>query len=118
MKSLEELRKIREKNQSEMSLREGGHRIKIVVAMGTSGIAMGAREVMRTLLEEVAARHLNDVLVTQSGEKGLSKLEPSFDVMEEGKETVTYGNMTPEKTLKVIEEHILKGNIVTDYREE
>jgi len=118
MKNLEELRKIREKHQHEMNLREGDHKIKIIVGMGTSGIAMGARDVMRILLEEVSKRQLGNVLVTQSGEKGLSSAEPVFDVIEEGKDAVTYCNMTPEKTVRVIEEHIIKGNVVNDYIEE
>ncbi|MFC1887756.1 ferredoxin [Candidatus Cloacimonadota bacterium] len=115
MKTLAELRKIREKAQNEMKLRESNNRIKIVVGMGTSGIAMGAREVMKAILDEVANRHLTDVLVTQTGEKGLSSMEPVVDVLEEGKTSVTYGNMTPEKARKVVAEHVVNGKIVNDY---
>ncbi|MDD3562866.1 MAG: (2Fe-2S) ferredoxin domain-containing protein, partial [Candidatus Cloacimonetes bacterium] len=64
MKTLADLKKIREKAQEDMKLRGGNVRIKISVGMGTSGIAMGAREVMKTFLEEIAARNLSDVLVT------------------------------------------------------
>ena len=115
MKTLADLKKIREKAQEEMKLRGSDARIKIVVGMGTSGIAMGAHEVMRTFLEEIANRNLTDVIVTQTGEKGLSSLEPVVDLMEEGKETVTYGNMTPDKVKKVVVEHIVNGRIVSDY---
>lgn len=115
MKTLEELRKIREKAQSEMKTRDQKARVKIVVGMGTSGIAMGAREVMKAILDEVAKRNLDDVLVTQTGEKGLSSMEPVVDVLEEGKLTVTYGNMNPEKARKVIAEHIVNGKVVNDY---
>ncbi len=61
MKTLADLKKIREKTCEEMKLRGGNTRIKIVVGMGTSGIAMGAREVMKTFLEEIANRNLTDV---------------------------------------------------------
>jgi (2Fe-2S) ferredoxin len=115
MKTLEELRKIREKAQQEMKLRETSTRIKVVVGMGTSGIATGAREVMKALLDEVAARNLTDVLVTQTGEKGLSSMEPVVDIIEEGKPTVTYGNMTAEKARRVVAEHIVNGRVVNDY---
>ncbi len=115
MKTLEELRKIREKAQQEMKLRASNNRVKIVVGMGTSGIAMGAREVMKTILEEISNRNLTDVLVTQTGEKGLSSMEPVIDVIEEGKQTVTYGNITAEKARRIVAEHIVNGKVVNDF---
>ncbi|MDY6915649.1 MAG: (2Fe-2S) ferredoxin domain-containing protein [Candidatus Cloacimonadota bacterium] len=115
MKTLEELRKIREKAQKQMKLRESQHRIKIVVGMGTSGIAMGARKVMKTILDEVAKRNLDDVLVTQTGEKGLSSMEPVVDVIKNGKKIITYGNVTPEKARKIVAEHIVNGKVVNDF---
>lgn len=115
MKTLADLRKIREKAQQDMKLRNSGSRIKIVVGMGTSGIAMGAREVMKTFLDEIATRQIVDVVVSQTGEKGLSSMEPVVDVIEEGKETVTYGHMDSEKVKKVVSEHIVNGQPVNDY---
>lgn len=115
MKTLADLKKIREKAQNAMKLRETNYRIKVVVGMGTSGIAMGAREVMKAFLEEVANRSLADILVTQTGEKGLSSMEPVVDVIEEGKPTITYGNINAEKARKIVVEHIVNGNIVNDY---
>lgn len=115
MKTLEELRKIREKAQQEMKLRSASHRIKVVVGMGTSGIAMGARDVMKVLLQEISQRQLTDVLVTQTGEKGLSSLEPVVDIIEEGKPVVTYGNVTPENARKIVAEHIVNGKVVSEF---
>ncbi|MCK4957153.1 MAG: (2Fe-2S) ferredoxin domain-containing protein [Candidatus Cloacimonetes bacterium] len=115
MKTLEELRKIREKAQQDMKLRGNNTRIKVVVGMGTSGIATGAREVMKTIMNEVANRNLVDVIVTQTGEKGLSSMEPVIDIIEEGKPTITYGNMTAEKARKIVAEHIVNGKVVSDY---
>jgi len=93
MKTLEELRKIREKAQHDMKLQNSDYTYKIVVGMGTSGIAMGAREVMKAILDEIAQRDIRNVLVTQTGEKGLSSLEPVIDVIEPGKPVITYGNI-------------------------
>jgi (2Fe-2S) ferredoxin len=115
MKTLEELRKIREKAQQDMKLRNSNTRIKVVIGMGTSGIATGAREVMKAIMDEIAKRNLSDVLVTQTGEKGLSSMEPVVDVVEDGKPTITYGNMTAEKARKVVAEHIVNGKVVSDY---
>lgn len=115
MKTLADLRKIREKAKNDMKLRNGATRVKVVVGMGTSGIAMGAREVMKAFLDEIATRQLNDVLVTQTGEKGLSSMEPVVDVIIDGNKTITYGNMTVEKVKKVVMEHIVNGNPVSDF---
>jgi NADP-reducing hydrogenase subunit HndB len=112
---LEDLRKIREKAERELKLREGKARVKIVVGMGTSGIAAGAREVLKAFLDEIEKRNLQDVMVTQSGEKGLSSHEPVAEVWEEGKPVVVYGNLTPEIARKVIADHIVNGNPVTEY---
>ncbi len=115
MKSLDELRKIREKAQQDMKLRNSSYRIKIVVGMGTSGIAMGARDVMKTFLEEIEKRSLTDIQITQTGEKGLSSMEPVADIIEEGKAKVTYGYLTPEKARRIVAEHIVNGQIVSEF---
>jgi (2Fe-2S) ferredoxin len=115
MKSLEELRKIREKAQQDMKLRGSESRIKVVVGMGTSGIAMGARDVMKTFLEEIEKRALKDIWVTQTGEKGLSSMEPVADLIEDGKPKITYGYLNPEKVRKIVAEHIVNGRVVTDF---
>lgn len=115
MKTLDELRKIREKAQQDMKLRNSDSRIKVVVGMGTSGIALGAREVMKTILEEVATRQLNDVLVTQTGEKGLSSMEPVVDIIEKDKPVITYGHVTPDVARRIVAEHIVNGRLVNDF---
>jgi NADP-reducing hydrogenase subunit HndB len=113
--NLEELKAIRDKAQKDIQLRQKEGRIKIVVGMGTSGIASGARDVLKTFVDEIATRNLNDVMVTQTGEKGLASQEPLIEIMEEGKPTVVYGNMSAEKAKKVVAEHIVNGNPVLDY---
>ena len=113
--NLEELKKIREKAQKDIELRQKQARIRITVGMGTSGIAAGARDVLRTLVDEIGRRTLTDVVVTQTGEKGLASREPMVEVYEEGKPVVVYGNMTPEKVKRLVVEHIVNGNPVAEY---
>ena len=112
--NLEELKKIREKAQKDVELRQKQSRIRIVVGMGTSGIAAGARDVLKTFVEEVSRRNLGDVVVTQTGERGLSSQEPMVEIFEEGKPTVVYGNMDVEKTKRVVVEHVVNGNPVSE----
>ncbi len=111
---LEDLKKIRDKMSKETNLREGKGRIKAVVGMGTCGIAAGAREVLSALLDEISKRNLTDIIITQSGCRGLCDREPIVDVYEEGKEMITYGNLTPEKARRIVAEHFVNGNIVKD----
>ena len=110
---LEELRKIRERAEAEMRLRAGQARVKIVVGMGTSGIAAGARQVLRAILDEVARRNLKDVLVTQTGEKGLSAKEPLVEVHEPGRITI-YGDVDETTARRIVVEHVIHGRIVED----
>ena len=113
--NLEELKKIREKAQKDVELRQKQSRVRIVVGMGTSGIAAGARDVLKTFVEEVGKRNLADVVVTQTGEKGLASQEPMVEDFEEDKPAVVYGNMSPEKAKRVVVEHVVNGHPVSEF---
>lgn len=115
MKSLEELKKIREEAKKKVDLREDRKGTRIVVGMATCGISAGARPVLMALLEETKKRNLNDVTVNQTGCIGVCRLEPIVEVYRPGEEKVTYVDMTPEKAKKVIAEHIVNGKVVTEY---
>jgi len=112
---LEDLRQIREKALTELSLRKGDARVKVVIGMGTSGIAAGARDVMAAFLDEIAARSLTDVVVTQTGERGLASSEPVVDVLIDGEPKVSYGQMTAESARRVVVEHLVNGSPVSDF---
>jgi len=112
---LADLKKIREKTEMDMRLREGNARLKVVVGMGTSGIAAGARETLKTFLEEVEKRGLKDVIVTHSGERGLSSHEPIVTITEEGKPDIVYGDVNIEVARRIVAEHVVNGNAVSDY---
>jgi len=81
--------------------------------MGTCGIAAGARDILKAVLAEIEKRDL-DVRVTQTGCIGMCEKEPLFDVKLPGKERVTYGNLKESDVKKIISEHVVNGNIVTD----
>ena len=117
MKTLAELQAIREKMQSQVNLRAEDHNhIRVVVGMATCGIAAGARPVLNTLAQEVQTRGLTDkISVTQTGCIGLCQYEPIVEVMEPGKDKVTYIKMTAEKAAEVVERHLIGGHIVENY---
>ena len=116
MKSLAELREIKEKMQSKVVLREGTGEMRVVVGMATCGIAAGARPVLNAFVEEVANAGLSGkVTVSQTGCIGICQYEPVVEVFEAGKEKTTYVKMTAEKVKKVVEEHIKGGKVVEEY---
>ena len=116
MKSLEELRAIREKMQKQIDMRENSaDDIRVVVGMATCGIAAGARPVLTAFLEEVAKRDLRNVTVTQTGCIGVCRLEPIVEVYVPGQEKVTYVKMTPDKVASIVSEHLVNGRVVEEY---
>ena len=94
---------------------DSSNHIRVVVGMATCGIASGARPVLNKLAEDVQAKHLDNVVVTQTGCIGLCQYEPIVEVYEPGKEKVTYIKMTPEKAEEVVEQHLIRGQVLGKY---
>ena len=117
MKSLEELRAIRKKMQGKVGVRaENENQIRVVVGMATCGIASGARPVLTALSDAVQEQNLSDKInVTQTGCIGLCQYEPIVEVIEPGKDKVTYVKMTPENALEVLRIHLIGGQVVAKY---
>lgn len=116
MKSLAELAAIRDKMKDKIVLREGSNGTRVVVGMATCGIAAGARPVLNAFVEGISKEGLTDtVTVSQTGCIGICQYEPVVEIMEPGKEKVTYVLMTPEKAQTVIKEHIKGGKVVNEY---
>ena len=116
MKSLEELKAIREKMKKQMDIREQNEdTIRVVVGMATCGIAAGAKPVLSAFLEEVDKRGLANVTVTQTGCIGVCRLEPVVEVYVPGQEKVTYVKMTADKVPTIVAQHIVNKQVVTDY---
>ncbi len=116
MKSLAELQAIKERTLKNMTARNDSEdATRVVVGMATCGIAAGARPVMNAFTEEIARRSLKGVTVSQTGCIGMCQYEPIVEVFVPGQEKVTYVQMSPDKVAKVVAEHIVNGNIVTEY---
>ena len=116
MKSLEELKAIREKMKQQMELRDNSEdKIRVVVGMATCGIAAGAKPVMAAFLDEVEKRHLQNVTVTQTGCIGVCRLEPIVEVYVPGEEKVTYVKVKTEMVPTIVGEHLVNHQVVTEY---
>ncbi|MFH2012448.1 MAG: (2Fe-2S) ferredoxin domain-containing protein [Pseudomonadota bacterium] len=111
--TIADLKKIKEKVQSETALREGGQRAKVTVHMGTCGIAAGARAVMDSLMSEIAEAGVSDVIVTTSGCAGMCSKEPMVTVELIGQEPIIYGTMDANKMRQVFKRHVMLGEVQT-----
>ena len=111
--NIADLKKLREKAIAETASRQEG-KFRIVIGLGTCGIAAGGRKIMEAAMEEIAKRGLKDVSVETTGCIGMCQNEPLLDVVRPGEERVTYGRVTPGDVPRIIEEHLLGGRVVRD----
>lgn len=88
MTNREALKKYREEAQKQISARTA-EETRVIVGMGTCGIAAGARDVMKAILEEVNNRNLQ-IDVSQTGCIGMCEQEPLVDVQRPGEQRVTW----------------------------
>jgi NADP-reducing hydrogenase subunit HndB len=110
-----DLEKIREKVRKTTVLRQDKSRGKVTVHMGTCGIAAGARGILTAVMEALEASEIKDVIVATSGCAGLCSREPMATVEIADSPPVKYVDLTPEKIKKILDEHIINGNIVEKY---
>lgn len=115
VKSLDDLRKMRDEVKSKLDLREKGENaekaVQIRVSMATCGIASGAKEIMNYLIEEMEHRSI-DGIVTQTGCMGYCYAEPTIEVTIPGKEPLVFGDVDTKKASEIIERYIKKGEMV------
>ena len=113
--TIEDLKAIQEKVKQQKILREGVSNAKIIIHMGTCGIAAGAREVMKALLDEIEKSEVKDVIVSTSGCAGLCSKEPMATVEYAGKPPVKYINLNGDKIRRILHDHAIAGKILTEF---
>ena len=114
--TLEDLEKIRQQTRRTTDLRDGGdYRAKITVHMGTCGIASGARDILNSFLQQIEKIDAKDIILTTSGCAGLCSHEPMATVELLDEPPVKYIDLTPDKVVKIFEEHVMGGTIVQDF---
>ena len=115
MKSLAELKAIKEKTQNELAMRNASNGLRIIVGMATSGIAAGARPVMNAFMDEIQKRNITHATVGMTGCIGMCRLEPIVEVIDKEGNKVTYVKMDADKAVRVVAEHIVNGNVVNEF---
>lgn len=116
IKSLEELKQLREQVKSKVDLREKGDKmekmIQVRVAMATCGIASGARNVMNAFVDEVSSQSLDNVVISQTGCMGYCYAEPTVEVTIPGEDPVVFGDVTVDRAKEIIEKYIKNGELL------
>lgn len=112
IKSLEDLKRAREEALQKRELKATSGTVQVIVGMGTCGIAAGARDAMKAILETIEKDSINGVLVTQTGCVGVCEKEPIVQVIHGENPKVSYGKVTPEVARLIVKEHVVKGKIV------
>ena len=115
VKTLDDLRKMRESLRTSLDLREKSNNpeqmVQIKVAMATCGIAAGAKEVMSYFIEALDRERV-DALVTQTGCMGYCYAEPTVEITVPGKEPIVFGSVNKPKVDEIISCYIKQGILV------
>ncbi len=115
IKSLEDLKKVREEALKKREVRKNEGQKQVIVGMGTVGIASGARETLKSIMNYIEENELTDIVVRQTGNIGHDSFEPIVQIVIGDAAPVSYGKVTPEIARVIMQEHIVQGNPVEKY---
>ncbi len=115
IKSLEDLKRVREEALEKRKVKSASGVAQVTVAMGTCGIAAGARDTMKAILAYIEKNQVSGVVVTQTGCIGMCEREPIVQVTIGDQPKVTYGKVTPEVAERIMSEHVQAGKTVTEF---
>jgi NADH:ubiquinone oxidoreductase subunit F (NADH-binding)/(2Fe-2S) ferredoxin len=89
-------------------------RLKIIVGSASCGVAMGARAVEAAAIRAVDELGL-DAVVCRTGCIGFCAKEPLLDLVLPNRLRLSYGNMTPDKTRRLLEDYAAKGDLKPEW---
>ena len=115
MKTLEELKKLREESYEKMYMSGLTNGVRVQVGYGTCGIAAGAKPVYDTFVSELEALKLKNVEVTKVGCMGECAFEPIVEIVESNGSKTIYCLVTDRIASEIVEEHIVKGDRIDKY---
>jgi NADP-reducing hydrogenase subunit HndB len=115
IKSLKELKRVREEALAKKQMKAAPGSVQVIVAMGTCGIAAGARDTMKSVLNYIEAQHLSGVTVTQTGCMGMCEQEPIVQVIFGEQAKVTYGKVNADVAAQIMKQHVQGGTPLKDH---
>ena len=115
IKSLDDLKRVREEALEKRRVKSASGQVQVIVGMGTCGIAAGARDTMKAILEFIEKSATTGIIVTQTGCIGQCEKEPIVQVVIGDQPKITYGKVNPEVARRIMQEHVTDGEIVSDH---
>ena len=88
--------------------------IQVLVSMGSCGLAVGAGDTLKTILNIIQKEKINGVIVTQTGCLGLCEHEPIVQVIVGGQPGVIYGRVNGPVADKIMKQHVQNGKPVQE----
>lgn len=113
MRSMAELLQLKAEIGHKLADAELSQKPKIIVGMGTCGIAAGARDTLEAIREELEKAGV-DAALTQTGCIGMCEQEPLVDVQLPGEDRITYGKVTRTDAVRIVREHVLGKTVVAE----
>ena len=116
IRSIEDLKRLREEALKIRNMKASDDKVQVIVSMGTVGIAAGARETLKSILNFVEANQVADIIVRQTGNLGVEGQDPVVQVILPGQEKVTYGKVHASVVERIMREHVCDGQVVTEFK--
>jgi NADP-reducing hydrogenase subunit HndB len=114
--TLDDLRKLRNEKRQEMDMRSPDNKdASVIVSMGTSGIAAGAKDTLKAFVDELTTHGLTNVAVRQVGSMGLDHAEPTVEVRVPGMPTVIYGSVTADVARQIVQRHLINKELINEH---
>lgn len=88
---------------------------KVYVGSATCENAAGAQAVMEVFSNELKNDSDFEVYLSKKGCSGRCNLEPTVEVIEDGKEPVQYVQIDEEKARQIIEKHLRNGEVQSQW---
>lgn len=114
IKSLEQLKRVREEALQKKQLKAAPGNIQVIIAMGTCGIAAGARDTMKSILNYIEIEKVSGVTITQTGCIGLCEQEPILQVVLGDQPKVMYGKVDAQLAQRIMKQHVQNGQPVKE----
>ncbi len=116
IKSLGDLEKVQIDVIKKQKQEAGKGMKRILVGMGTCGIAAGAGDTLQAIQEVIETEKIKDVRIVETGCIGLCSNEPIVQVAVGEQALVTYGKVTPDIARQIMQDHVIGGKVVSKFQ--
>jgi NADP-reducing hydrogenase subunit HndB len=110
------LRKLRDEKKAEFQKRDAdGKETRVIIGMGTCGIAAGAKQAMDAFVAGIKENNLDSCVLRKTGCMGLCHSEPTVEVIVPGMPPVIYGRVDAEVAKAIIQKHLIGRELLGEY---